>query len=141
MNVVGTEILRAVQGDEYMPTELPERVKPAALVHRLECRVKNRKEELRFNRIEHSADVVVTGNARHLEQRLAVRPAMPRALLQLALMCQKRRALHKEDRECRHADVGHSITRVVTRPLVRQTGTRLAQRPNQPAQSLHIAVA
>jgi hypothetical protein len=64
MNVVGTEILRAVQGDEYMLTELPERVKPAALVHRLECRVKNRKKELRFNRIEHSADVVVTGNAR-----------------------------------------------------------------------------
>jgi hypothetical protein len=64
MNVVRTEILRAVQGDEYMLTELPERVKPAALVHRLECRVKNRKKELRFNRIEHSADVVVTGNAR-----------------------------------------------------------------------------
>ena len=35
------------------------------------------------------------------------------------------------------ADVGHSVARVVTRPLVRQTGTRLAQRPNQPAQSLH----
>ena len=79
----------------------------------LEGFMKNREEALRRYRIEHGADVIVTRDPRHLEQRLAVGTAAPATLLQPALVRQKRRALHKEDSERRHADIGHGVARIL----------------------------
>jgi hypothetical protein len=86
-------------------------------------------ERLRRGTVPRRADVVVRGDRRHAEQRLAVRPAV--SLRLCPLMPKERRASHEEDRESRQADVGHRVVAVTPRPLalVRQTGADLAQRP------------
>src|ERR1700693_387921 len=78
----------------------------------------------------HQADVVVGGDRRHAQQRLAVRPTV--ALRQRLLMPKERRASHEEDRERRQTDVRHCIVVVAPRAfaLVGQTGADLAQRPD-----------
>jgi len=85
-DLVRTEIFCTVQGDGNVSAKLPEGIKPAALFHHAECGVENRKEVRRFNRVQHGADLVVTRDARHLEQRLAVGPPVPGAPLKETLM-------------------------------------------------------
>ena len=78
----------------------------------------------RCGRIEHVADVVVGGDFGDTEEAGAVGAAV--ALLKLALMRQKRRALHEEHREGCHADVAHAIGRVHAAALVREGPGTLA---------------
>jgi hypothetical protein len=85
-DLVRSEIFSAVKGDQHVTAE-PLRVpQAAAVLQRLECFMKDRKEALRSNRIEHGADGNVTRNPRHLEQCLTVRTAAPGTFLQSALM-------------------------------------------------------
>jgi hypothetical protein len=58
-------------------------------------------------------------------------------LRQLALMGQKRRALHEKHRERCNPDVRHPIATVRPRPLVRQRTATAPQRSNKGVQRLH----
>ena len=130
-------MLGSVQRDQRSPAQaLERRQRPGSLdrfeEQRVECR--------RGGAVQHQADVVVGGDRRHAEQRLAVRSAV--AFLQRPLMRQERRASHEEDRERRQADVGHCIVAVTRRSLapVRDTGTDLAQLLDQLRYGAHPAL-
>lgn len=88
--------------------------------------------------VEHRADMIVAGDFPHLEQRPAVRWALP--FEQPALMGEKRWALHEEDRERRHADIGHGVMAVAAAPLVRRRGADATQRLAQRFELLHATV-
>ena len=97
-----------------------------------------RLQQLRLGRVEHGADVVVGGDPGQLEQCLAVGSSM--TLLELALMRQERRALHKEDRECHHGDVRHRIGGVLPPTPVWEALEALAEAAEQGTQALHLDV-
>ena len=61
-------------------------------------------------------------------------------LLELALMRQERRALHKEDRECRHGDVRHRIGGVLPPTPVWEALEALAEAAEKGTQALHLDV-
>ena len=86
------------------PGLLPSAEPPCRQRHRLpvipaRCLVKQPIKTGGFDEIEHGADVIVAGDGRHAEQRLAVGATLPGAHAELTLMSQKRRALHEERRK------------------------------------------
>src|SRR5271165_6359437 len=124
-------VLGPVERDQPPPVQTLERRQGARRLDRLE---EQPVERGRRGAVQHQAEVVVGGDRRHPEQRLAVRSAaalrqpLPRVLAR-PLMRQERRASHEEDRKRRQADVRHRLIAVTPRPLapVRQTGADLAQ--------------
>src|ERR1019366_820784 len=94
LDLARAEMLGPVQRDQRPPTQaLEPRQRPCCLDRLEEQRV----ERCRRRAVQHLADIVVRGDRRDAEQRLAVRPAM--ALLQRPLMRQERRTSHEEYRE------------------------------------------
>ena len=120
-----------------MPAEPTEIFETSGLLQHLEGRMKDRKEAFGLDRIEHDADVIVTGDPLHLEQGVAVGPPTPGALLQSALVGQERRALHEKDGKRRHANINHGVAHIFALAPVKKTGAGLAQCPNQALQDLH----
>src|ERR1039457_2055901 len=88
-----------------------------------------------LDRIQLRADLTVTRKFGHAAQRLAVRPAP--FLRQMALVFQKRRALHEEDRKRGEPEIRHLILRIGPGPLVRQRQATAAQRGQKAIQSVH----
>ena len=132
-----TEVLGPIERDRYPPVQTLERCQwPRSLDRVHEQAVKCR----RRSAVQHQADVVVGGDRRHAEQRLAVRPTV--ALRQRLLMPKERRASHEEDRERRQTDVRHCVVAVAPRAfaLVGQTGADLAQRPDHVCNGAHPAL-
>ena len=105
IDLVGTEILGAVEDDQLMLAGLAEGGQAAGLLQFRQYGVERRMQQRRVGRIQHVTDVVVAGDFVQPEQGFAVRSRL--ALLQLSLVCQEGRALHEEHRERRHADIGH----------------------------------
>ena len=111
MDLARAVIRRAVERDQHTPVEPAEHVEATIDVPELiEGRGKHRMQQHRRGRIEHIADVVVTGDLGEAEQAGGV--GVPMAGLELALMRQEGRALQEEHRERRHADVAHRIARI-----------------------------
>ena len=100
VGAVGTMILSEQwnsvpsQRDQHVPIEAPHGIQPAALVQFGHDIGEQRVEQGRFDRVELGADLAVAGDLAHAEQCLAIRTAL--AGLQMALVCQERRALHEE---------------------------------------------
>ena len=131
------EVLAPVERDQHPPVKtLERRQRPRCLDRLHEQSVERR----RRSAVQHQADVVVGGDRRHAEQRLAVRPAVP--LRQRLLMPKERRASHEEDRKRRQTDVRHCVVAVAPRAfaLVGQTGADLAQRPDHVCNGAHPAL-
>ena len=63
--------------------------KAVALLQGLKSYIEDREKAIRRNWIQHGANVIVTWDAAHLEQRLTVRAATPGTLRQSALMRQE----------------------------------------------------
>ena len=80
--------------------------------------------------------MVVGGYLAQAEQRLAVGPAV--AFAQLALIREEGGALHEEDRERRHADIGDRIGRVDPPALVGEACAALAQVTEEGFEALHM---
>ena len=134
LDLARAEMLGSVQRDQHSPIQALERRQWSRRLDRLdeqsvECR--------RRSAVQHQADVVVRGDRRHAEQRLAVRPAVP--LRQRLLMPKERPASHEEDRERRQTDVRYCVVAVAPRALalVRKTGADLAQRPDHVCNGAH----
>ena len=129
-----TEVLAPIERDRHPPVKTLERCQWPRCLDRLheqsvECR--------RRSAVQHQADVVVGGDRRHAEQRLAVRPTVP--LRQRLLMPKERRASHEEDRKRRQTNVRHCVVAVAPRAsaLVVQTGADFAQRPDHVCNGAH----
>jgi hypothetical protein len=101
----------------------------------LDDRSEGRVQQRRAGRIQYGADVAVGGDPGYLEQALAVRSSMP--FLELTLMREKGRALHEEDRERRHADVGHRIDGVLPPARVREALEASAKTAKKVTQDVH----
>ena len=126
-------MLGPIERDWHSPIQALERRQRPGRLDRLHEQPIERR---RRGAVQHQADVVVGGDRRHGEQRLAVRSA--EALLQRALMRQERRASHEEDRERRQTNVRHRVIAVTPRSfaLVGKTGADFSQRPDQFAMAL-----
>ena len=135
--LVRTEILRSVEGDQGPIAQAAQARQRSGPLHRRQRVVKQPVEAGGFDEIEHVADMIVAGDSRHAEQCLAIGAALPGARTELTLMRQKRRALHEERRKGRHPDVGHRQTRVQAPPLVRQAGAGLPNQSKQISQNRH----
>ena len=85
--------------------------------------------------IEHGADVIVSGNVGHAEQRVAIGAAM--AVLQRTLVREEGFALHEKRREGRQPDIGHRILRNAARALVRKPRAAGAQTRYQSGENHH----
>jgi hypothetical protein len=135
-DLAGTMVLGAVERDQHVATEQRRAAKPpfASSARTLERRM----EQRRLDRIKHGADVVVARDVDHLEQRLVIRAAL--AFEQLALMGEKRRALHEEDREGPHPDVRHCELAVAPAPFVRQAGADAAHGRDERFKQFHAMV-
>src|SRR5258708_27541740 len=79
---------------------------------------------LRWNRVERLADVIVTGDLLHEEERTGV--VATRGFFHVLLEAQEGRALGEENRESGQGDVGHRQMGVVTGAPIRQFGEDLA---------------
>ena len=129
-----TEVLAPIERDRHPPVKTLERCQWPRCLDRLheqsvECR--------RRSAVQHQADVVVGGDRRHAEQRLAVRPTVP--LRQRLLMPKERRASHEEDRKRRQTNVRYCVVAVAPRAsaLVVQTGADFARRPDHVCNGAH----
>lgn len=140
MDLARAVVLGPVQRDQHPPAQTLERrqrIGGGDGLHSLEV------QPVEFGRggaIEHQPHVIVAGNCRCPEQRLAVRAAMP--LFQSSLVGQKRRATHEKQRERRHADIGHRVPALLHRPLapVGKTGADRPQLGNVAFKHAHAAV-
>jgi hypothetical protein len=120
MDIPGTMMLRAVEGDQRVAIQAAEKVEPARDPAKLfDHGIEHRMQQFRRRRVQHVADMIVAWNLRQAEQALAVRPAM--ALFEPALRRQKRRALHEKHRKGRHPDVTHRVAHLQPPALVRKT--------------------
>ena len=79
---VGAMVLGAVPSDQHVAVEDPHGIQAAALLQLGHDIGEHRVEQGRFDRVEHGADLAVTGDLVHAEQGLAVRSAVTR--LQMA---------------------------------------------------------
>jgi hypothetical protein len=127
-------MLGSIQRDQHPPIQTLERRQRS---RRLDRCHEQPVERRRRSAVQHQADVVVGGDRRHTEQRLAVRPTVP--LGQRLLMPEEGRAAHEEDRERRQTDIGQCVVAVAPRAfaLVRQTGADIAQRPDHVCNGAH----
>jgi hypothetical protein len=111
-----TVIFAAVQSDQNASAKTPENLHRLIFPKQTNGFAEQRKQQRRQGRIEHIADVIVSGDFVDLEQALAVRLATPR--FQQALVGEKRRALHEKYRKRSQADIAHAIADIVARALV-----------------------
>lgn len=126
----------AVERDQQVTIEPAEYVEAAVDGPELiEGLGEHRMQQPRRGRVEHVADVIVTGDLADAEQAGGV--GEPMALLELALMGQEGRALHEEHREGGHAEVAHAIGRVDAAALVRKPVQAAAQRSEQGIERAH----
>ena len=86
MDRLGREVGRAIKGHQKLIPKDSETVEQVVLFQALKDRENDGIAMARGNRIEEGADLVVTRDARHLEQRLAVGPPVPGAPLKETLM-------------------------------------------------------
>ena len=105
-DAVRTEILGAVEGNEAAPVKPQERFGHCRLGHGLLQPLETRLEQAGRSEIEMAADRGIAGDMADAEQRLTIRT--PALILHLALIGQERTALHKEQRESRKPEIGHS---------------------------------
>jgi hypothetical protein len=131
-------VLGAVERDQYVATEAAQGGQASVRFERAHGFLERRMEQRRLDRIKHGADVVVARDVDHLEQRMAIRAAL--AFEQLALMGEKRRALHEEDREGPHPDVRHGELAVAPAPFVRQAGADAAHGRDERFKQFHAMV-
>jgi len=132
--LLGAEVLRAVEGDQHAPAKPRERRQAAPAVQRVEHLVEDGLQVRGMHGVEHRTDVVVGRDRGHAEQGPAVRRRAP--LLQAALVGQEGLRLHEEQREGRHPDVGHAVAHVAA-PRVREGRARRAHASNKGVQKLH----
>lgn len=109
---------RSVQRDQHMSIQTSHGVKATALVQFSHEIGEHGGEPLRFDRIKLRAYLTVSGDFAHPEQGLTVRTAL--AGLQMALVRQKRRALHEERRERGQREIRHGVSCVLAPPPVGQ---------------------
>ncbi len=129
-------ILRAIERDQHAPIEPAEHVEAAVNQPKLiEGFSEHRVQQGRRGWVEHVTDVIVGGNFGDAEQAAAVGAAMTR--LEVALMGQKRRALHEKHREGRHSDVTHAIGRVQAKTLVGKPVQAASQESEQRIERSH----
>ena len=138
MNLGGAVVLRAVERDQHVIAEAAQGGQAAAGLQRMHRLFEQRMEEPWLDRIENGADVIVAGDVGHLEQRMAVRPAL--AFEQPALVREKRRALHEKDREGCHANIGHGEMAVAPVPPIRQSRAHAAHRVDERIKPSHSIV-
>ncbi len=96
--------LRAVEGDQDPAIQSGKLAKCLILNQFSQCHVERRIQQLRVDVIEFLADVIVGGNARDAEQRLAGMTVV--RFVEAALVVQERRTLHEKCTERRHRDIG-----------------------------------
>ena len=126
MQCLGTEMFRAIQGDEHTPIQATHRGEPAAFIHIYENKGKNTVEVICRHAIQHGANLVVARYLPHPEQRVCVRPTQP--FRHQLLVMQERRTLHMENRKCRQPKIRHCINNVLAGPLIRQCRASLPKR-------------
>ena len=117
-HIVGAVVLSAVKCDQHMVTQPPERFDATRSLQFIKHVVEHRVKLAGLDRVQLRADLAVSGDFGHAEQGFAVRA--PAFLRQMALMFEKRRALHEENRKCRKSKIGHRVLRVRPGTLVRQ---------------------
>jgi hypothetical protein len=137
-DLVGTEILGAIQGDQHMLACPAKRGQAVRSLQFRQHRGKHRMQQRRRDWVQHIADMVVARNPSQSEQALAVRPSV--ALPQLTLMRQEGWALHKEHRERGHPDIGDRIDRVHPPALVGERLAALAQAAEKGLEVFHPLV-
>jgi hypothetical protein len=140
MDFARGEVLAAIECHQQPPAQMLKRLQPAALAQSGQRDVERLVERRGIGAVQHHSDVVVAGDCRHAEQRLAIRA--PMTLGQTALMRQERRASHEKHRERREADIGHRVHALLPRslPPVRKTRADLAQIRDQALQRAHTSV-
>jgi hypothetical protein len=131
----GAVVLGAVERDQHVRAEPPERLKPAGALEHRDNLAEHGKEPIGRDRVEHGADVIVGRDGAHAEQALAVRAPVP--LLEPALESQERRALGEEKREGGHADVGHGVVAVRSPAFVRKRPAAAPHGVDQAVEHLH----
>ena len=141
MHLGGAVVFGAVEGNQHVIAQTPERrqaitgFKSASSVRIV---ASNTGWKAPGDRGSSIANVVVARDFGHLEQRLAVRAAA--AFEQPALLREKRRALHEENRKRCHADIGHGVVDIAPASLVRQPGTDATHRRDERIEPLHAMV-
>jgi hypothetical protein len=111
-------VLGAIQRDQHARAQALEGREPARALQVTDHLVEHGKQVIGRDRVEHAADVAVTGDAAHPEQGVGVGAAVPGR--KLALVGQKRGALGEEHRERGQAEVGHGVGGVVAPARVRE---------------------
>jgi len=131
------EILRAVERDQNAATEPLEGREASLLAQNAQGLIKGGLQVRGRHRVEHGPDMVVGRDGRHAEQAAAVRRLA--AGLKLALVGEKRLALHEEQRKGRQADVRHAVFHVAT-PLVGKGRTCRSHAVQKGFQHLHAGL-
>ena len=129
MDLVRTVEFGAIQRDQDLTIKAAHGIEAAALLKLGQDIGEHRVKHGRFDSIELGADLTVAWDLAHAKQCFAVRPAL--AGLQMALVREKRRALHEERRKRAEREIGHGIGRVPALPPVRQNLAAAAQRIEQ----------
>ena len=113
------KVVGAIERHEELIAKDTKRRQQALLFQALQNRNKHRIERARHEWIEELADLIVTGNLLHASQRLGV--IVTFAVLQSALVLQKRRGLGEKDAKGAQGGILDSISCVGTRlAMVRQ---------------------
>jgi len=109
------EVFRAVERDQNAATKPLEGRETSMLTQNAQGLIKGGLQVRGRHRVEHGPDMIVGWDGRHAEQAMAVRRFA--AGLKLALVGEKRLALHEEQRKGRQADICHAVFHVAA-PLV-----------------------
>ena len=129
------EILRPIPGDQGSAAEPTESLTHGRLrqhrLHAFETGLQKRGVGL----VQPVANVIVGGNSADTEQRLTVGAAL--ALLQRALIGQKRSALHEKHRERRKTEIGDLDIAATPLSRVGKSRTNGLQAANEGGQELH----
>lgn len=112
------EILGAVERHQAAPATPLKRLEASARPQRFQAGIETRLQMRGVHRIEHRADVIAGGDARHAEQRVEVRP--PRALFEAALVSEKGFASRMKNSE--NADSPMSAIAWTASPPLRLSG-------------------
>src|SRR5262249_36502228 len=121
MNGLGRKVIGAIQGHQELIAKDAKMCQHAVLFKACKDLNKHRLQNARRDRIEPLADLIVTGNLLHVEQRLGI--ILPFGVLQPALVLQKRRRLGEKDAKGAQGSILDGIAGVGTRfAMVRQLG-------------------
>jgi hypothetical protein len=134
-HIVGAVVLNAVKCDQHMVPQPPERFDATRSLQFIKHIVEHWMKPAGLDRVQLRADLAVSGDFGRAEQRLAVRA--PAFLRQMALVFEKRRALHEEDRKRGEPEIRHLVLRIGPDPPVRQQQATAAQRGQKAIQSVH----